>query len=85
MKKTFTYACIGAAALAVSGCSIPEVNTPDPEPVQLAAPVAVQPAAPSQAAAEVPEPAKPKNPWAHVPIGNSSEPDGGDEDGGWSG
>lgn len=97
MKKTFTFACLGAAALAVSGCSIPTYDTASPEPVQLRAPAPVvapvavtKPAAPAapvqQAAAEVaPEEVKPKNPWAHIPIGNTTEPDGGDEDSGWSG
>ncbi len=91
MKTTFKFACLGAAALAVSGCSLPNYST-TPEPVQLKAPVA-QPVAkkpavaaapaPVQAAAEVPEVAKPKNPWAHVPIGNTPNLSDGDEDGGW--
>ena len=56
MKKTFTFACLGAAALAVSGCSIPTYDTASPEPVQLRAPA---PAAAPAAAAKPAAPAVP--------------------------
>ena len=88
MNMSFRFICLGAAAVALSACSVPtypepEVVTLKPTPVQIK-PAA--PAAPQQAAAEVEEEVKPKNRWAHQPIGNTpdlGDSDGGDEDGGW--
>ena len=99
MRNFNTALCLSAAAIALSGCSIPRVSAPAPETAQLKAPVQtqaprqtaaatpVQTQAPvsTQAAAEVPEVVAPKKPWAHVPIGNSGNFDDSDEDSGWSG
>lgn len=92
MKKTYTFTCVGMAALILSGCSLPQYDVAEPEvkPAQLKAPVVVTPkpvAAPvqTQATVQAPVEEEPKPRWAHVPIGNTLNTEDGDEDGGWSG
>lgn len=94
MNMSFRFICLGAAALTLSACSLPNYSEPKAATLNAApkatatapakAPAQAKTTASQQADVEVEEPAKPTNPWAHQPSGaNDPFQDGGDEDSGW--
>lgn len=90
-RTVIRIAVCGLVGLTVSGCTIPTLIKPAPEPIEqvVVKPAVVAPVVPVRVAAPVvieePVPEAPTNRWAHQRIGATPNLSGGDESSGWGG